>query len=716
MKPNECGLLHSRAQIHTSIHGREIEKPIPLCQCFAFGGLALICSACTAPSDAPIHRITFEDIAPSLGIAYERVPSKTFEAVENFRTESLTSPKVMPDMAGYPVKPRGAPGVAILDYDRDGDLDIYVTNGPGAANALLSNQLEETGDLDFVDVALAAAADATDQDSTGVCFGDTDNDGDQDLYVLGRDEPNILFENDGRGGFIDITASAGVDGGALGSASCAFGDTNGDGLLDLFVANALEFSSMVGILVEPFALNHPNLLFLNQGGNRFADVSAASGIRDLAGVPAETHDLTWAVTMVDYDQDGDTDIVTASDQGTVPPAAAGGVDRGFIRVFQNDGAGSFTDVTGRVGLLASPGAWMGLSIADLNHDGTLDIFGANIGNYMLGYTLDHLTSRHFLQDSDGSFTDTGAEPDLASVFGWGTAAFDYDNDGDPDIAYLGGMDLAFTIDSSNPGVVLKNDGSAEFTYDPEALAGPSSANHGRRIDQGLAVGDLNRDGFVDLISVSNQDAPDPLPLVTYQQFLEPPPFSSPFSPLAAFVPLFAETSAGSGEFVRDDIGTPNGSLAIDINSGGNDNQWASVELLGTAGITTDGRVNRDGIGAVVAFKPSGMPEALMPVLGGSSYASQNSLVLNFGLGKTSVGQLDVLWPGGVRNRLHDVRQSERIRFPEIPCSYADPALSLQDYESCLGRALGELLDAGVIDDGQKSRLQRSALMAFEETR
>lgn len=141
-------------------------------------GLALICSSCTAPTEAPIQSITFRDVAPDLGIAYERAPSKTFEAVEAFRAESLTSPKSMPDMATYPVKPRGAPGVAILDYDRDGDLDIYATNGPGAANALLSSQLEETGDLGFVDVALPAGADASAQDSTGVCFGDTDNDGD----------------------------------------------------------------------------------------------------------------------------------------------------------------------------------------------------------------------------------------------------------------------------------------------------------------------------------------------------------------------------------------------------------------------------------------------------------------------------------------------------------------------------------------------------------
>ena len=685
------------------------------CSALRLSGLALICGACTAPAETTDNAITFQDVAPKLGVAYQRVPSKTFEAVEAFRRESLTAPKSMQDMAGYPVKPRGAPGIAILDYDRDGDLDIYATNGPGAANALLSNQLEETGELGFVDVALEAGAAATAQDSTGVCFGDIDNDGDQDLYVLGRDEPNILLENDGRGSFTDITVKAGVGGGDLGSASCAFGDTDGDGLLDLVVANALEFSTMVGILVEPFALNHPNLLFRNQGRNVFADVSISSGIRDLAGVPPETHGLTWAVTMVDYDQDGDTDIVTASDQGTVPLAAAGGVDRGFIRILQNDGSGSFTDVSEAAGLLASPGAWMGLSVADLNRDGTLDIFGANIGNYMLGYALDHLSSRHFLQKIDGSFVDTAAESEAATVFGWGTAALDYDNDGDSDIAYVGGMDLAFTIDSSNPGVVLRNDGTAKFSYDRRAFAGPASAKHERRIDQGLAVGDLNRDGFVDLVSVSNQDAPDPAPLVTYDA-MKPAPFDSPFTRLAVFVPLFAETSSGSGKFVRDDVETSNGSLAIDINSADNRNRWASVELLGTAGLTSGGRVNRDGIGAVVTFKPEGMRATIKPVLGGSSYASQNSLALNFGLGEAKMGELEVLWPGGTRNRLYNVRQAEQLVIPEIPCSFADTASSPSDYEACLERSLGELLTAGIIDKRQKARLQRSAMMAYEGAR
>ena len=110
------------------------------------------------------------------------------------------------DLFATPIKPRGAPGVAILDDDGDDDLDLYVTNGPGACNSLYANQLTERGQLTFVDVAATAGVCATEQDGTGVCFGDVENDGDEDLLVLGRMDPNRLFENRGDGTFADIRA------------------------------------------------------------------------------------------------------------------------------------------------------------------------------------------------------------------------------------------------------------------------------------------------------------------------------------------------------------------------------------------------------------------------------------------------------------------------------------------------------------------------------
>ena len=114
------------------------------------------------------------------------------------------------DVPLAPIKSRGAPGVALLDYDRDGDLDIYVTNGPGTPNSLYRNLVSERGEVRFKDVAERAGVDATDQDGTGTCFGDIDNDGDHDLLVLGYNEPHRLFENRGNGRFRDISAASGI--------------------------------------------------------------------------------------------------------------------------------------------------------------------------------------------------------------------------------------------------------------------------------------------------------------------------------------------------------------------------------------------------------------------------------------------------------------------------------------------------------------------------
>lgn len=676
--------------------------------CLAFG--------LSASSAVAVDDIVFEEVGVGLGISYNRTPSMTFDIVQQFREESVTTPNTMNDVPLQPLKPRGAPGVALLDHDGDGDLDVYVTNGPGSENSLLSNQLAESGSLGFLDVAGIAGVAAADQDSTGVCFGDIDNDGDPDLYVLGRDEDNRLFENQGDGSFMDITISAGVGGGALGSASCAFGDVNGDGLLDLFVANVTEFTTQLAILAEPFALNQPNQLYLGSAGNTFIDASLTSGIRNLAGVPPGTHDITWAVTMVDYDQDGDTDILTASDNGGIPFAAEGGVDRGFLRTFENDGTGHFTDVSDSAGLLGSPGDWMGIAVADIDHNGTLDAFVTNTGDYfeaflgVPGSGLGAQTTRPFLQNSDGTWTDVPVDPDLASVFGWGTAAIDYDNDTDTDLIYVGGLDVALFVEASNPGVVLTNDGAANFSFDETALAPPVAADHSRRIDHGLAAGDLNKDGFVDFVAVSNQNAPAPIPFVPYQDVM-PIPFTSPFNSLAGFVPIFAETDTGSGQFVWTGLETTNGTVAIELNSASNGNRSVGVRTFGTTGITSGGVVNRDGIGAVVRFDPRYGSTATLPVTGGSSYASQNSLELTFGLGRAARGSMEVLWPGGVRNRLYNVRPSERILFPEIPCSF-DSELHFWGYLSCVSTAVDELKYAGVLNKRQAKRFFVSALLAY----
>src|SRR5262249_17989149 len=154
--------------------------------------------------------------------------------------------------------------------------------------------------------------DATDMDSTGVCYGDIDNDGDEDLLVLGRMENNRLFRNDGNGSFTYLPV-AGVGGGTRGHTGCTMGDINGDGLLDIFVGNSFDWADRRAIYQNIFGYNHPNDLYLNQGNNVFSDVSSTSGIRKLWNVPIGDGTITWSQAMVDYDLDGDVDIFHADD-------------------------------------------------------------------------------------------------------------------------------------------------------------------------------------------------------------------------------------------------------------------------------------------------------------------------------------------------------------------------------------------------------------------
>ena len=231
----------------------------------------------------------------------------------------------MPLIVATPEKPRGSPGVALLDFDGDGDLDLYVTNGPGAANSLYANRLETTGALRFEDVAEAAGVAATDQDSTGVCFGDLDNDGDPDLIVLGRSEPNRLFENLGDGTFRDATAESRLGESDLGHTACSVGDVDGDGLLDLAVANSYDWSRREATLVEPWKDNHPNLLFVNESGLRFRDASASSGIRNLTGFQPPRDGaatITWALALVDYTRNGTGPAPGRRPGGPPPPEGA----------------------------------------------------------------------------------------------------------------------------------------------------------------------------------------------------------------------------------------------------------------------------------------------------------------------------------------------------------------------------------------------------------
>jgi len=692
--------------------------------------LAALTAAGTANAGDGTHTsgIVFNDIAAGdgAGISYRRAPSATKAAYD---ANNLAPLYDLRNALATPLKPGGQPGIALFDYDDDGDLDVYVTNGPGAVNSLYQNQRVGTGQTTFVDMAIDAGVDATDMDSTGVCFGDVDNDGDDDLLVLGRMEENRFYRNEGDGSFTNITASAGLGGGVLGHTSCSMGDINNDGLLDVFVANSFDWARKEAIITELFGYNHPNQLYLNQGGNVFSDVSVSAGLRNLGPVPSPTENstITWASAMVDYDLDGDLDIFHADDQAGQAPSQFRGVDRGFVQIFNNDGNGNFANVTFQSGTAFVATAWMGLAFGDLNCDGFMDFFGTSVGDYLdpqlVGAPIPNEFNAsiwHF--GSPVGFFARGTLGELvATPFGWGTGMADYDNDGFTDIIFYGGMDMGIMVDLSNPGTVLHNQGcSGQMAVDFAATA-PSAPRVGRSETLGVALGDLNDDGFVDITHVAAQIASPQVPIVPFvnQRFattpipgVPGPP--SPFNFVAQYAALHTMVGPDiEGEFNGGAM-LP-GSLSVELSSANNGNGYVKVKVRGSIGDADGASVNRNGIGAVAFFRPDGGQQAMTPILGGSSHASQHELQQIFGLGAAAKGTLEVLWPGGVRNRLYDVSSGERVTMPEIPCSFAASWANRDVYKQCVNKSLNDLKQAGAINNTQRLRLRASALQAYDDT-
>ncbi len=663
--------------------------------------LALAASSAAAQ---PLGGVTFHDVATAdNGITYERGPSALHENIGELQQIGTATLGTL--LFEYPMKGNGAPGLALLDYDLDGDVDLYVTDGPGRDNSLYRNRLAEDGHFSLELIPGGGGAAATEQDSTGVCFGDTDNDGDPDMLVLGRQEPHRFFENRS-GQWIDVTATGGSDisGDAGTPCSCAMGDVNGDGLLDVFVANTFDWVSKAAIVVEPWKHNEYNNLYLNLGGNRFKDVSAESGIRN-------RRDISWGVVMYDYDGDGDLDIIVANDQGAVPLYKYGGFNRGFVRVYRNDGAVRFTDVTAQAGL-TWPGDYMGFAVADYDGNGAIDFYASNSGDWTLllfgvPYALGDLTSRWFLNDGKGRFLDVGLNPEVrSSGWSWGASAFDYDNDGDFDIVTYGGQDTGPILDVSNPGTLLNNDGHARFRLDFAAYDG--SVDHTRRVSHGLATGDLDGNGFEDIVSVSDTNAEPFFPVIPY-----PFGFGGPLQGKAALIPSWIIQPDNT--FKWSGVPLLPGTLAIELNSGGNGNGSVEVRTVGTVGIATGGRNNRDGIGAVVRFTPAGGRTASQPILGGASHSSQDSLLAHFGLGTAHDGMIEVVWQGKVRNRLYGVQEGERVRFPEIPCDFSGKPIkgkARAAYTACVAKALIEIQAAGLLTADEAARFGASALLAL----
>ena len=499
---------------------------------------------------------------------------------------------------GYDLMPFGG-GVAVADFDGDGLLDLYVTNSVGA-NALYRN----TGDLRFVDVAAEAWVEDPASRSNGACAADYDNDGDTDLYV-GNYGPSKLFRNRGDATFDEVTAAAGLTESSrnLRTMGCAWGDYDADGFLDLIFVRHLDDSDP-GVFawgqrdLSEFA--DPLALFRNRGDGTFADVTV------LLGDPVPSRGLVrgagFQPAFVDYDNDGDLDIYVVNDFGDeITPNV----------LWRNDGRAAsgeswvFTDVSAASGTDVAING-MGLALGDYDLDGFTDFYITNIDDAVL-----------LRNNGDGTFSERTLDagvgrgrigvPEGYSV-GWGTAFFDYDNDGDQDL-YLAAGYLDTDPDTNpvqQPNALFRNDGDGTFTDLPPWASGANDPGFGR----GAAYGDFDGDGCLDLYVVN------------------------------------------IGEFE----GRP-GVARLFRNNCASGNNWLMVRAVGTLS-------NRDGIGATITVSAAGSTQR-RTVTAGSSQMSQHMLAAHFGLGAAAhVDTLTVRWPSGRSQTLTDVAANQVLVVTE----------------------------------------------------
>jgi hypothetical protein len=633
------------------------------------------------------------------------------------------------------------PGAAVFDFDRDGDLDIYITQKAGQSNRLYENDGAGT----FNDIAEPAGVQLMASNSTGAMACDLDNDGYQDLYVSAWGDPedqldfrsppdtqgntDTLLRNLGDGTFQDVSDSAfGAERNLRSATSVSCADVNGDGWLDIYVANigAHDFRTFN----SPSHPGHFNVLYINNGDMTFAEMAQEAGVagdqirmRDPSGQPilftdpdsgetfegwdpnrrdragnqvGEPASQTHASLFFDFDDDGDPDLFVADDGDT-------------LKVFRNDtadGVVRFTEVGAALGLDIS-GAWMGLALGDYDGDADLDVFVTNIGSHaMLRKPQDNPTgsceyhqrftwgtcANSLLRNDgvgdlagvgrSGIFVEVGGDvevlksPILAPTaldagkiypslpapsglqtydFGFGATFLDFDNDGDLDLYWLGSNKNSGAGPGGDvyPGVgrLMRNDGTGGFE-DITVRAGvldivgvdysildptdPAFDAVRQRIairfhenGKGLAHGDLNGDGFLDLVGTNS--------------------------------------SGNIWEGNSENLVASPGPIMVWMNGGG-DGHWLTLRLQGRMGIDGTGS-NADGIGARVfltAESGAGVVQ-VREVYAGGSYLSQDSIDLEFGLGPVDVvTEIRILWPSGTEQTLTDVAADQVIQVTEPP--------------------------------------------------
>ena len=502
-------------------------------------------------------------------------------------------------------------GIAFYDYDNDGWLDIFIVNGSrlegfSTGTEPTSHLFRNNRDGTFTDVTAKAGVGHSGW-GQGVCVGDYDNDGYEDLFVTYYGK-NVLYHNNGDGTFTDVSQKAGVAGkGMRWNTGCAFVDYDRDGHLDLFVANYIDMDLATapvpesgpclykGVMVAcgpPGLQGGKNILYHNNGDGTFTDVSEAAGIFRANG----TYGL--GVLTADFDNDGWPDIYVANDS----TASA---------LYHNKKNGTFEDIAIDAGCALSPDgkpqAGMGVSAADYDLDGNLDLVKTNFAGD---------TPSLYHNIGGGTFEDATFAAGLGAhtqFLGWGCGFFDFDNDGWPDILICNGHVYPEVEQLKTEAGYLQrkllyhnlhNGHFADVSF--QAGSGISDPVPAR----GCAFGDFDNDGNIDVVVNAVNDYPQ----------------------------LLHCTSNLS-------------------------NNWIKVRTIGT-------KSNRSGIGArlTCVTRPAGElkpHQQIDEVRSGGSYISQNDLRIHFGLGKAEkVDVLEIRWPSGEIDTLKDVKANQLIYVKE----------------------------------------------------
>ena len=515
-------------------------------------------------------------------------PASPVQFVDVAHEAGLNIPNVWggADHKRYIIEAKGS-GIAFFDYDHDGWLDIYLTNGTRlgeewpAGKAPTSHLYKNNRDGTFTDVTEKSGLGRTGW-QTGVCVGDYDNDGWDDLFCCFWGH-NILFRNNGNGTFTDVTRKSGLyDERVRWGAGCTFLDYDRDGHLDLFVCNYIVLDPAktaspgdaaacqwkgIPVMCGPRGLTgDTNVLYHNNGDGTFRDVSQKSGILK----PGPRYSITAVAN--DFDNDGWPDIYVA-------------VDSEPSILFRNNRDGTFTDVAVMAGCAYSENgheqAGMGVAVGDYDCDGWFDIFKTNFADD---------TCNLYHNNGDGTFSDVTFASGIGinnQYVAWGCGFVDYDNDGWTDLIQINGHVYpeigGHSIGQSfkNPRLVYKNIGNGQFK-DVSATMGPGINE--RFSSRGAAFGDYDNDGDVDVLILNMNDVPSLL-----------------------------------------------------RNDGGNKQNWIKIKLIGT-------KCNRTAIGARVRVT-TGKHAQMDEVRSGSSVMSQSDLRLHFGLGQAqSVDLIEVQWP------------------------------------------------------------------------